>query len=110
MSDLSKTVIKLLILLALVGIVINDAAIVATNYWFANGIAKEVADGTVASYKASSGSKNAALAEAYRLCALKQRKLTGFSLTRNAGPKRPAGISKKLVRLRPRQSGSWNWV
>jgi hypothetical protein len=80
MNDGFGRVAKVIISIAIVGVLIHDVTVVATNYWLADKFARSVAEETADAYRTSGGKQEVALATAYKICEQTQSKLTGFAV------------------------------
>lgn len=80
MNDGLGRLAKVIISLAIVGVLINDVAVVATNYWLADKFARSVAEETAGAFRSSGGKQEVALTAAYDMCEQTQSKLTGFTI------------------------------
>jgi len=83
MGDGAGTIARVLLALAIIIIILNDAAVVATNYWLADDFARSIAEETARVYRTSGEKQQVALESAYQLCEQKQSKLTGFAIENN---------------------------
>lgn len=68
MSILSGAVIKFVLFFAILGVIVNDTAVIGINYWLTDDLAQSIARGTATAFRTSGGDKNFALATAYKLC------------------------------------------
>ncbi|MDP2210495.1 MAG: hypothetical protein Q8J63_02000 [Candidatus Aquicultor sp.] len=80
MNDGFGRLAKVIIFLAIIGVLINDVTVVATNYWLADKFARSVAEETAGAYRTSGGKQEVALMAAYKMCEQTQSKLTGFAV------------------------------
>ena len=94
---MSGTVIKILILITLVVVIINDIGVVATGYYAADDKAHKVANAALADYRINTDI-NSAAAAAQEMARDQSVVLTGFQIT------------EKLVRVSIKVPAKKTWI
>ncbi|MBE0447020.1 MAG: hypothetical protein IBX64_02770 [Actinobacteria bacterium] len=80
MREHSRTLVIVILLFVILGLIVNDIAVVAINYWRADKLAQSIAGDIAADFRSSDRNKNTPRAIAEKLCQERQCNLTDFRI------------------------------